>query len=56
MGFGNDDYMDLLEESIKIKDQALCFLASVIKSGEPWSEECEKIFREAMGDKNGSHI
>lgn len=32
--------------------ECLAFLASVIKSGEPWSQTCERMYREAVLDQS----
>lgn len=49
-----DDRVALLVENAALSAernalrQALRFFASVIKSGEPWTEACEKIYRVAF--------
>jgi hypothetical protein len=41
-------------EKIKKLEQALGFASSVIKSGEPWTEECEKIITSALNQSGPS--
>ena len=36
---------------IERKDKALCFFKSVIKSGEPWTGECEEVFQKALSEE-----
>lgn len=40
-----------LEKAIELKNVCLCFLNSVVKSGEQWSEHCENMFQEALSAK-----
>jgi len=48
---------DLVAEVISLQSKlengrkAVGFFASVIKSGEPWSEACEQALREALSDE-----
>jgi len=37
-----------LTERVKTLHQALAFAASVIKSGEPWTETCESVIGGAL--------
>ncbi len=45
-----DDVKAILDERDVLRG-ALTFFASVIKSGEPWTETCEKTFRAALAPK-----
>jgi hypothetical protein len=37
-----------IDEIVKLR-QAVCFFANVIKSGEPWTADCEKTLRAVLG-------
>jgi hypothetical protein len=39
---------DELRAAVAVQEQALIFFASVIKSGEPWTPECEQALRKAL--------
>lgn len=36
---------------VNVLERTVSFFASVIKSGEPWSPECEEALRAALGDE-----
>ena len=36
------------QQAIGVVSSALSFLSSVVKSGEPWSSDCETFLREAQ--------
>jgi uncharacterized protein YhaN len=38
----------MVEKEVQIKNSALCFFQSVIKSGEQWTEHCENTLRLAL--------
>ena len=50
-------YMNCLEEVLRVRAQrhrmrkAVNFFASVIKSGEPWTQECETMLCQALGNE-----
>ena len=43
---------DRLAGRVAMLERCVAFFASVIKSGEPWSETCEAEYRKAVSDGN----
>jgi len=44
----------IVESRLDRARRCLCFFKSVIVCGEPWTENCERAFREEMSDGEGT--